>query len=117
MSEHLARAKDQADWAFGDGPCSAGSPDERTVPYLLAGILDALIAIAERMDAPHVEPGLCWHDSGIVWPNSTSPRCELRAGHAGAHECDRGGMGGTAVWTDHPTPTPSTAPGRDEEQS
>ena len=47
-----------------------------------------------------VEPGLCWHDPGITWPNSISPRCELRAGHAGAHECDRGSMGGTATWTD-----------------
>jgi hypothetical protein len=27
----------------------AQSPDARSVPYLLAGILDALIAIAERM--------------------------------------------------------------------
>jgi hypothetical protein len=57
-----------------------------------------------------VPPGPCWHDSGITWPDGFRPRCELRAGHAGAHECDRGAMGGTAVWlettlTEHATPS------------
>lgn len=42
-----------------------------------------------------VEPGLCWHDSGFG-----GFRCELRAGHAGAHEADRGSLGGSAVWLD-----------------
>ncbi len=43
-------------------------------------------------------PGPCAHDPGVVWPTGIKPRCELRAGHEGAHECDRGAMGGNSTW-------------------
>lgn len=43
MTDHLADAKKIANFA----DQLAASPDERSVPYLLAGILNALIAIAE----------------------------------------------------------------------
>lgn len=46
-----------------------------------------------------IEPGVCFDDPGVTWPNGDHPHCELRAGHAGAHECSRGAMGGQAVWT------------------
>lgn len=53
-------------------------------------------------DAPTpVPPGPCWADSGHTWPGvaeGTTVRCDLLAGHAGAHQADRGSMGGTAVW-------------------
>lgn len=50
-------------------------------------------------DAGRVGP--CWADSGHSWPgmpDGVTVRCDLPAGHAGAHEADRGSMGGTAVW-------------------
>lgn len=47
MSELLARAKDTANWDASQGPGTSHSPDERTIPALLAGILDALIALAD----------------------------------------------------------------------
>lgn len=50
---------------------------------------------------PTVPPGPCWADSGVIWPGRVATtRCDLRAGHAGAHEADRGDLGGHAVWTD-----------------
>lgn len=48
-----------------------------------------------------IPPGPCWADSGHRWPGmaeGTTVHCDLLAGHAGAHEADRGAMGGTAVW-------------------
>jgi hypothetical protein len=60
----------------------------------------AILAVADAV-REQVPPGPCWADSGITWPNSVATtRCELLAGHAGAHQADRGLMGGTAVWTD-----------------
>lgn len=56
-SEHLARAKAIADQDASGGPITSGSPDERTIPFLLAGILDALIAIAEATTHPAEEAG------------------------------------------------------------
>lgn len=50
--------------------------------------------------ATSVEPGPCWHASTYTGPGDTEFRCELRAGHLGAHECDRGSWGGNAVWTE-----------------
>lgn len=67
------------------------------------------------------KPGPCWATAAVLWPNGVVPRCELEAGHAGAHECDRGSMGGTAVWSNdaavaaRPTDTDSTT--EDEETS
>ncbi len=46
------------------------------------------------------EAGSCFHDPGVTWPNGDHPRCELRAGHTGAHECDRGSYIGKAIWDD-----------------
>lgn len=43
-------------------------------------------------------PGQCASAAAVIWPGGVTPRCELRAGHTGAHECDRGSMGGTAIW-------------------
>lgn len=43
MSDHLSEARRIASFAED----VAGSPDDRSVPYLLAGILHALIAVAE----------------------------------------------------------------------
>ena len=46
-----------------------------------------------------VAPGACWNDSGVGVPglsDGVTYLCELRAGHAGAHECERNS--GTAVW-------------------
>lgn len=102
--DRLARARDEADrhHVFG-GWSTASSPDERTVPSILAGILDALIVIADSLHAPPaVPPGSCWHDSGFPVPGVgvQNYRCTLLAGHAGAHEADRGSLGGTATWTD-----------------
>lgn len=71
----------------------------RGVSPIVADVLD-LLTQHGRVSAP-VDPGPCWADSGIVWPGRNfSTRCDLRAGHLGAHEADRGSMGGTAVWTD-----------------
>lgn len=48
---------------------------------------------------PLVPPGPCWHNSGVTWPGQSFPvRCELLAGHAGAHEAE-GRVGGHVVWT------------------
>lgn len=53
-----------------------------------------------------VPPGQCLHDSGtpirIGWPQTEADdlgtyRCDLLAGHAGAHQCDRGRLG-AGVW-------------------
>lgn len=48
-----------------------------------------------------VTPGLCWNQpkGTPTWPHGGEIRCGLRAGHEGAHEADRGPLGGTAVWT------------------
>lgn len=46
-------------------------------------------------------PGPCWADSGVSWPempDGTTVHCDLLAGHAGAHQAERGQMGGIAVW-------------------
>ena len=45
-------------------------------------------------------PGPCWDDSGVTLPGvlHETVRCELLAGHAGAHEATRPN-GGTSVWT------------------
>ena len=54
-----------------------------------------------------VPPGPCWHDSGHSWPGETfTVRCDLLAGHAGAHQAERP-MGGTAVWTSDDSTTPT----------
>lgn len=109
MTTNLDRAREEAGRHHTPGGYStADSPDGRTVPSILAGILDALIAIAERLDAPAfpVEPGACWHDSGVEWPDGTTPRCELKAGHVGAHEWQRP-SGGTATWLETAPTTPT----------
>ncbi len=54
--------------------------------------------LSRTPDPAEVPPGPCWAPSPAVWPDGFARRCELRAGHAGAHECDRGSMGGTVVW-------------------
>lgn len=54
-------------------------------------LVDAL-----RNPAAPVPPGPCWNDSGSVWFGNR-PRCELLAGHAGAHVW-RDGNGGERVW-------------------
>ena len=48
----LERAKDAARWDATQEISTSHRPDERTVPFLLAGILDALIAVAERLPSP-----------------------------------------------------------------
>lgn len=103
-TDRLARARAEADRHHTSGGHStADSPDERTVPSILAGILDALIAIADTLQAPTapVPPGPCWNDSGIPTKfggdQAFTVRCELLAGHAGAHEASRQ-FGGTSVW-------------------
>jgi len=78
-------------------PDSAWSLDR--IADALERIADALASDVMRDAKGGVAPGPCWDNPGITWPNGGSPRCELRAGHAGAHECDRGSLGGTAVWT------------------
>lgn len=51
--DRLRRARDEADRHYQpSGWSTADSPDERTVPGILAGILDALIVIAERLPEP-----------------------------------------------------------------
>lgn len=55
-----------------------------------------------------IPSGPCWHDSGMGLPGLPTWRCELKAGHLGAHECER--HNGTAVW---PADLP-TAPAEDE---
>lgn len=68
----------------------------REVAPVVADVLDILTA--EGRLAPAIEPGVCWHDSGVTWHGETATtRCELRAGHTGAHECVRP-WGGTATW-------------------
>lgn len=52
----LACARETAAWDAARGPATSHSPDERTVPTLLAGILDALIAVAERLPETRVTP-------------------------------------------------------------
>ena len=47
--ECLSRARVTANGDASQGPGTSHSPDARTIPALLAGILDALIAIAERL--------------------------------------------------------------------
>lgn len=67
--DHLTRARDEAGRHHDpDQFSTAQSPDGRTVPSLLSGILDALIAIAERMPdtsqtaiCPHGMTGLCMY--------------------------------------------------------
>lgn len=77
---------------------------ERWVSTVVADVLDI---VSQRVPVP---PGPCWHDSGVKWPDQTaSLRCELLAGHAGAHQADRGPRGGTAVWTDVTLPTTGMA--------
>lgn len=51
-----------------------------------------------------VPPGPCWHNSGgVAWPGQNHPvRCELLAGHVGAHEAE-GRAGGHVVW-EHSSP-------------
>ena len=51
-------------------------------------------------------PGPCWHDSGVTWPSGERPRCELLAGHAGAHTCRSGH--GESVWINVSTLSPTT---------
>lgn len=84
---------------------------KREVALIVADVLDLLSQDGRTVAATAVEPGVCWAESGVVWPGRDfSTRCELRAGHAGAHEADRGSMGGTATWTDADlTPAPTAA--------
>ena len=76
----------------------------------------------DEQSTPPVPPGPCWHDSGITWPSGERPRCELLAGHAGAHAWKRPN-GGEAVWTDtapnEPSegPPPNVLPTQDDEPS
>lgn len=60
-------------------------------------------------------PGPCWHDSGVTWPGEAqSVRCELLAGHDGAHTAKRPN-GGESVWTETaPTATSGGAEGAGE---
>lgn len=67
--------------------------------FEVAFIGNCLNRIADALTNPAatVEPGPCWHDSGVNIPTSdVNYRCELKAGHLGAHECERGN--GSAVW-------------------
>jgi len=66
-------------------------------------------ATAEITELVEVLPGPCFHDPGVTWPGDVHPRCELRAGNAGAHECSRGLMGGVAVWPADETPMGSVS--------
>lgn len=86
----------------------AGPADARRwIAPVVADVLDILTA--EGRISPPVPPGPCWHDSGVTWPGETaSVRCELLAGHDGAHQADRGSRGGTAVWTETTPPTAHT---------
>lgn len=56
--------------------------------------------------ASEVAPGPCWHDSGQPWiggnPGAGNIRCELLAGHAGAHVAKRT-AGGESVWPNDPS--------------
>jgi hypothetical protein len=53
-SDALARAKETAAWDATQQIGTSHSPDDRTIPFLLSGILDALVAIAERTSStPH----------------------------------------------------------------
>lgn len=63
----------------------------------LRGALEEQGGHAVRVPTP--EAGPCWHDSGYDWPNGGRPRCELLAGHAGAHTW-RNPHGGEAVWVE-----------------
>ena len=54
-------------------------------------------ALAKKWEPGPIPPGPCWHDSGTEWWTGERPRCELLAGHAGAHTWTRPG-GGEAVW-------------------
>lgn len=47
-----------------------------------------------------VAPGPCWAAPSArqLGSNTIPVRCELLAGHAGAHQCDRGHLGGTWTW-------------------
>lgn len=49
-------------------------------------------------------PGPCFHESGVTWPSGERPRCELLAGHDGAHTW-RNPHGGESVWTETFAPT------------
>ena len=56
MSIHLDRARDEAGHhRIPSHVSTASSPDERTVPSILVGILDALIAIADALENPASE--------------------------------------------------------------
>lgn len=59
MSDALERARGVAEWDASQEVATSHSPDARTVPFLLSGILDALIAIAERLpDTTVISPEL-----------------------------------------------------------
>ena len=107
MSErdHLTEARRTA--AYSDD--AVESPDERSVPYLLAGILDALVAIAERLPALP-EPGICGDRQPplrLSLVDLPRPHCVLKAGHAGMHS------DGEGYWT----PAPTHRPDRDQTES
>lgn len=65
---------------------------------------------AEEPAATPVAPGLCWAESDIVLPgHKFAIRCDLRAGHDGAHEANRRSMGVLTVWSDVEATTPAAA--------
>ena len=113
MGEHLDRARDEAGRHHVPGGCStADSPDERTVPSILVGILDALIAIAERL--PVESAGICAdRPEPLVMAGGRvdRPWCELRAGHAGAH-----GSGDGRHWSKATTTHPTASAGLAENE-
>ncbi|WP_232676709.1 hypothetical protein [Nocardioides sp. R-C-SC26] len=77
-------------------PCSWHRVSAECAAELRAALAEARALLAQQRP----EPGLCWNDSGVTWPDGFNPRCELRAGHAGAHESNRNGRGGQTVWLD-----------------
>jgi hypothetical protein len=110
IDEVTAREADRRRQEWGDLDGEGIPGVRRDIALIVADVLDLLSQDGRMVAAAAVEPGVCWAESGIVWPGRDfSTRCELRAGHAGAHEADRGSMGGTATWTDADLTTPTPA--------
>lgn len=78
--------------------CGCGATFAVTAAYASYAREAASAWRTDHQHVPVIEPGLCWAPPvETTWPSGMQPRCGLRAGHSGAHECDQP-LGGTTIW-------------------
>lgn len=103
LEECVRRAVERENGDNGDGWATPASTRKWVGP-VISDVLDILTA--DGRISPPVPPGPCWAESPLVWPGREhGPRCDLLAGHDGAHTAD----GGKCVWSNTAAADPGPA--------